>query len=93
MDEQTKQSSAQKGAQKYFKKEAAQDDSHAKQARKERAANAAKTAKLRGLRLAKEAAEKDSADKSATESHGATSAAPRKRTSAMKTTGMVRMRY
>jgi hypothetical protein len=93
MDEKTKQSSAQQGAQKYFRKEAAQDDSHAKNVRKERAANASKTAKLRALRLEKETADKESADKLSRESPGATSASPRKRSSAVATTRMVRMRY
>ena len=91
MDDSTKQSTAQKGAQKYFKKEA-QDDTHAKQARKERAAGAAKTAKLRALRLAKEAADKEVADKQAAEG-GQVPAAKRKRASVAKPAGMVRMSY
>ena len=92
MTEQTKQSTAQKGAQKYFKKEA-QDDTHAKQARKERAAGEAKTAKLRALRLAKEAADKETADKLSAENGGAKSATRRKRNAAVKAPGMVRMSY
>jgi hypothetical protein len=93
MDDQTKQSTAQKGAQKYFKKEA-QDDTLGKQARKkERAAGAAKTAKLRALRLAKEAVDKEVADKQAAENGGKPPAARRKRTAAAKPAGMVRMSY
>ena len=90
MDQQSKQSNAEKGAQKYFKKEV-QDETLAKQARKkERAAGAAKTAKLRALRLAKEAADKEVTDKQAAETGGVP--AKRKRTAAVKST-MVRMSY
>ena len=93
MDQQTKQSTAQKGAQKYFKK-VAQDDTLAKQARKkERAVGAAKTAKLRALRLAKEASDKEVADKQAAENGGAVPSARRKRVPAVKSAGMVRMSY
>ena len=54
---------AQKSAQQYFKKTDLQPDALAKQLRKkERAAGAANTARLRELRLAKEAAEKQAAD-------------------------------
>jgi hypothetical protein len=94
MNDQTKQSTAQKGAQKYFKKESHDDDTLGKQARKkERAAGAAKTAKLRALRLAKEAADKDVADKQAAENGGKVPAAKRKRAAAAKPAGMVRMSY
>jgi hypothetical protein len=68
MDRPTKpQNAAQKSAQTYFNK-AAQDDSVAKQSRKkERATADAKTAKLRALRMAKEAADKQEADRLAAE--------------------------
>ena len=93
MDHQTKQSTAQKGAQKYFTK-TAPDDTLAKQTRKkERAAGAAKTAKLRGLRLAKEAADREEADKLAAETVGTAPPARRKRAAAVKPAGMVRMSY
>jgi len=63
MEDQKSLNPAQKGAQKYFTK-AAQDDTLAKELRKkERSAMAAKTAKLRALRLAKEAADKEEADR------------------------------
>ena len=92
MDQQTKQSTAQKGAQKYFKKEA-QDETFAKRTRKERATDAAKTAKLRALRLAKEAADKEVADKQAAENGTQPSAARKKRSPPAKPAGMVRMSY
>jgi hypothetical protein len=56
---------AQKNAQKYFAhtEKGEKSETLAKQTRKkERAVDAAKTAKLRGLRLAKEAADKEEAD-------------------------------
>jgi len=63
----TVQNSHEKNAQKYFAK-TEQSETPAKQTRKkERTANAAKTAKLRGLRLAKEAADKEEAGKLAME--------------------------
>ena len=90
MDQQPKQSTAQKGAQKYFKSEA-HDETAAKQARKkERAGEAAKTAKLRALRLAKEAADKEVTDKTTAENGGVPT--KRKRAAAVKST-MVRMSY
>jgi hypothetical protein len=90
--QQPKQSTAQKGAQKYFKK-VTQDDTLAKQARKkERAVGAAKTAKLRALRLAKEASDKEVADKQLSENGGSVPAARRKRAPVVKS-AMVRMSY
>jgi hypothetical protein len=92
MDQQAKQSTAQKGAQKYFKK--AQDETLAKQARKkERAVDATKTAKLRALRLAKEAADKESADKQAAENGATAPTGRRKRNPVVRPAGMVRMSY
>jgi hypothetical protein len=92
MDDQTRNAS-QKGAQKYFAK-ALQDDSLAKEiARKERAVTAAKTARLRALRLAKEAADKEQADKLAAQETSAVFSPPRKRRPAGKSAGVVRMRY
>ena len=80
---------AQKNAQNYFRRADLQPDAAAKQARKkERVAGAANTARLRELRLAKEAAEKQERDKLAAE----TGAAPRpKRARAVKS--VVRMTY
>ena len=80
---------AQKNAQNYFRKAELQPETLVKQARKkERVAVAANTAKLRELRLAKEAAEKQDKDNLAAE-NGAT---PRpKRASAVRT--VVRMTY
>ena len=59
---------AQKSARQYFTQTDLQPEQLAKQARKkERAAGAANTARLRELRLAKEAAEKQERDKLAAE--------------------------
>ena len=88
------QSSAEKNAQKHFKK-AEQSDTSAKRTFKTaRAVDAAKTAKLRGLRLAKEAADKDEADKLAAEktSNGEAPPRPRRKAPKAKVT-MVRMIY
>ena len=91
MDDQTENAS-QKSAQKYFAK-APQDDSLAKEmTRKERALTAAKTARLRALRLAKEAADKEQADKLATQGPR-TLPARRERRSAAKSAKVVRMSY
>jgi hypothetical protein len=61
-DPMTPQNLAEKNARKYFRK-AEQGETLAKQAlKKERAASEAKTAKLRELRLAKEAADKLAAE-------------------------------
>jgi hypothetical protein len=93
MDDHMKpQNAAQKGAQKYFSKTAS-DDTLAKQIRKkERSASATKTARLRALRLAKEAADKEEADKLAAQKTDATSAG-RKRKAAVKPVKMLRMTY
>jgi hypothetical protein len=81
--------SAQKNAQNYFRKFDLQSDKLAKQTqKKERNAVAANTARLRELRLAKEAAEKQERDRLAAES----GAMPRpKRARAVKS--VVRMTY
>ena len=93
----TTQNPAEKNAQKYFRK-AEQSDTLAKQGRKtERQANAAKTAKLRGLRLAKELADKEEAEKLASEggtkNPDAPSRARTKRAAKVKPAAMVRMTY
>jgi len=93
----TPQNNAEKNAQKYFRK-ADQNDTLAKQSRKkERAADAAKTAKLRGLRLAKEQSDKDEADKVAAERAANQTGAPHptkaKRVTASKPPAMRRMTY
>jgi hypothetical protein len=83
---------AQKNAQHYFRKAELQPDTLAKQARKkERVAGAANTARLRELRLAKEAEEKQAKDKLAAEQGGASPPAERKR--ARQTRSVVRMSY
>jgi hypothetical protein len=80
---------AQKNAQNYFRKADAQPETLVKQARKkERVAAAANTAKLRELRLAKEAAEKQDKDNLAAESGEAPRA---KRANAVRS--VVRMTY
>jgi hypothetical protein len=91
----TPQQNTEKNAQKYFKKAGAQDETLAKQTRKkELAAAAAKTAKLRDLRLAKERADKEASDKLAAEQPGtAAEAKPRKRATPAKAPTMVRMTY
>ena len=83
---------AQKNAQHYFRKAELQPDTLAKQARKkERVAGAANTARLRELRLAKEAEEKQAKDKLAAEQGGASPTGERKR--ARQTRSVVRMSY
>ena len=66
MDRHKPQNAAQKSAQTYFTK-AAKSDTLAKQTRKERSVTETKTAKLRELRLAKEAADKTEAERLAAE--------------------------
>ena len=56
-----------KNAQNYFARAEQRDKLVRQEIEKERAASAAKTAKLRALRLAKEAADKEEADKVAAE--------------------------
>ena len=88
------QNSHEKNARRYFTKPD-QNETSAKQTRKkERTADAAKTAKLRGLRLAKEAADKEVADKLAAEKAEAQAGAkrPARRTPEHKRTP-VRMIY
>jgi hypothetical protein len=93
MDPHAKQSTAKEGAQKYFRK-AQDNETLAKHTRKkERAADATKTAKLRGLRLAKEAEDKAVADKQAAENDVSAPTERRKRSPTVKPAGMVRMRY
>jgi len=94
LNQQTKPpNSAQKVAQKYFAKTAAQDDTLAKQTlKKERAVTAAKTARLRDLRLAKEAQDKEEADRLAKET-GVVPPVRRKRATAVKPAKMIRMSY
>ena len=89
--------SAEKNAQKFFKK-AEQNDTLAKRTRKkERSDHAAKTAKLRGLRLAKETVDKAEADKQAAEKTEAMTDAQRekqrKRASVVKPPARIRMTY
>ena len=84
MDRPTKQNAAQKSAQTYFNKTGQDDTSLNKQARKERAATDAKTAKLRALRLAKEAADKEEAERLAAQPGAAAPAPGRKRTTTPK---------
>ena len=93
----TPQNTAEKNAQKYFRK-ADQSDTLAKQSRKkERSADAAKTAKLRGLRLAKEQTDKEEAEKVAAEhaanKTGSPQPAKAKRVAAAKPPAMKRMTY
>jgi hypothetical protein len=83
------QNAAQKNAEHYFRRAEQQPDTLGKQMRKkERAANATNTARLRELRLAKEAAEKEVADNSAA---AAEPAPGRKRAPAFRS--VVRMSY
>ncbi len=75
-------------AEKYFRK-AEQTETSANQIRrKERLAAAAKTEKLRGLRLAK-----DEADKTAQEAGGKPDGGARKRVTKVKPAPMIRMTY
>jgi hypothetical protein len=92
MDDRMKpQNTALKGAQKYFTK-SAHDEALAKDTRKkERSASAVKTARLRALRLAKEATDKVEADKLAAAK--AVASIPRKRKPAVKSVKMLRMSY
>jgi hypothetical protein len=61
------QDAVRKNAQNYFTQSEQRDKLLRQEIEKERAASAAKTAKLRALRLAKEAADKAEADKLAAE--------------------------
>jgi hypothetical protein len=90
----TRPNTAATNAQKYFRKADQAEASVNQMRRTERQATAAKTAKLRGLRLAK-----DEADKAAQEAvqSGGTSEAepqtPRKRVAKAKPAAMKRMTY
>lgn len=90
----TRQNSAATNAQKYFRK-AEQSDATVNQMRRtERQATAAKTAKLRELRLAKD--EADKATQQAAESTSQPNTEPRtrrKRTAKAKPAAMTRMTY
>ena len=90
----TRQNTAATNAQKYFRKAEQTDASVNQMRRTERQAAAAKTAKLRGLRLAK-----DEADKAAQEAAQGTSKPEgetpirRKRVAKAKAAPMIRMTY
>jgi len=85
MSTMTPRNSAQKNAQHYFSKGEPQSDTLAKLQKKERAAVAANTARLRELRLAKEAAEK--------QANEAAGIDPLKRRKARTIKSVVRMSY
>ena len=86
MSTMTPRNSAQKNAQHYFSKGEPQSDNLAKKLqKKERAAVAANTARLRELRLAKEAAEK--------QANEAAGIDPKLRKSARTIKSVVRMSY
>jgi hypothetical protein len=86
------QTAAQKNAEHYFRSAEQQPDTLGKQTRKkERAADVKNTARLRDLRLAKEAADKEAADKLAAENPAATPAPSRKRGVSVRS--VVRMTY
>ncbi len=78
--------SAQNSAQTYFRKTERNDSLIKRERKKERAASTAKTANLRQLRLAKEAADKEEAEKLQ-----AAGPAPRKREP--RTKPMLRLTY
>jgi len=82
------QNSAQNSAQNYFRKTEQGDDLLKRERKKERAASTAKTANLRELRLAKEAA-----DKAELEKQQAGRPASRKRQPRAKPTPMLRLTY
>jgi len=86
------QNAAQKNAEHYFRRAEQQPNTLEKQMRKkERAANMKNTARLRELRLAKEAADKEAADRLATENPVAAPALRRKRAAVVRS--VVRMSY
>ena len=82
------QNGAQNNAQKYFKRTALADTA-TKESKKLRKEGAAKIDRLRGLRLAKEAADKDEADRLAI----ANPPAKRKRVPTAKPAKITRMTY
>lgn len=86
------QNAAQKNAEHYFRRAEQRPGTLGKQMRKkERAASATNTARLRELRLAEEAAEKEVADTLAAENTAAEPAPRRKRAPAVRS--VVRMSY
>ena len=90
----TRQNTAATNAQKYFRKAEQTDASVNQMRRTERQATAAKTAKLRDLRLAKD--EADKAAQEATENASKPEGEPtirRKRAAKAKPVHMIRMRY
>ena len=70
---------ARKSAQNYFTQSEQRDRLIKQEIEKERAASAAKTAKLRALRLAKEAAEKEEAERRKAEAPKTAAPAPRRK--------------
>jgi hypothetical protein len=93
MNNNTKQNSLQKSAQKYFTNSTQQATTAKDTRRKERNIGAMKIAKLRALRLAKEATDKEAADKIAAQNPVAIPAERRKRGPAVKPIGMLRLSY
>jgi hypothetical protein len=89
----TRQNSAATNAQKYFRKADQAEASVNQLRRTERQATAAKTAKLRGLRLAKDEADKaaQEAAEGASKPEGETRT--RKRVAKAKPASMIRMTY
>jgi hypothetical protein len=95
MTNSTRQNIAEKNAQKYFKRADDSGTSAKRIRRMDRAADAAKTAKLRGLRIAKELADKEAAVAPAgdqAKNSGAEHGTP-KRAAKTKRSAMVRMTY
>ncbi len=86
---------AQKNAQNYFTTVERNETASKQIRKKERSAEAVKTAKLRELRLAKEAVDKEAADKLAAETAALppSETARRKRAPAVKAAPRVRMIY
>jgi hypothetical protein len=75
---------ARKGAQKYFTATEQHETLARREIEKARTTNAAKIAKLRALRLAKEALDRDAADKLAIQQNDALAKAPAKRNTRRK---------
>ena len=93
----TPPNNAEKNAQRFFKKSEQSDALAKRDRKKERTDHAAKTAKLRGLRLAKESEDKAEADKQAAEKSEAMTDAQRekqrKRAAVVKPAARIRMTY
>jgi hypothetical protein len=87
----TKSQNAGKNAQTYFRKEQSQEVPLKRSLRAERVQEAAKTAKLRALRLAKEQADKEEAEKLAAAKP--TQKQPSRTRTPAKSVKMVRMIY